>query len=157
MNKIELKMGESVVVKEPSDIEFKGLGNSIIVCMFEDYSRIGAMGHIMIPTQSSAYKEAPFRHGSKAIQYMVDKIENLGGIRRRIQAKIIGGAVLFKRFPEAGSNGEKIIAFVKKRLAEKKISVAAADVGGDCGRSVKFDSETGKVTVKKSNGEVLEI
>ncbi|MBL7170058.1 MAG: chemotaxis protein CheD [Candidatus Aenigmarchaeota archaeon] len=157
MNKVELKMGECFVTNEPSIIEFKGCGNSIVVCMFEDYSKIGGMGHVMVPGKGIVYRETPMRYSDKVIQYMVDKIEGLGGIKRRIQTKIIGGAVLFQRFPETNSNGEKIVVMVKKRLMQKKISVTATDIGGCFGRSITFDTGTGKAGIKKSNGERYEI
>jgi len=148
-----LKIAESYVTKEPMLLKFDGCGNSIVMCMFEDYYKVAGMSHIMVPGQGKVYGDKPMRYSDKVVTYMVKRMKSKGAIKRRIDVKLVGGSVHFERFPEINENAEKIVTMVKKRLIKKGIGVGATDLGGSFGRNVSLNTETGEVTVENSKGE----
>lgn len=53
--------------------------------------------------------------------------------------------------------GERNLANIKEALEKENLNLAAADVGGNLGRTVRMYLDTGKVTVKTVNGDPREI
>ncbi len=85
-----------------------------------------------------------------ALPALVQRVLERGGSHDRITARIAGGANMFRAATDRGiaTIGEQNIAAVKGLLAELKIPVVFEDVGGEHGRTVVFDNETGRIEVK---------
>lgn len=73
----------------------------------------------------------------------------MGASRERLEAKIVGGANMFKVFDKnPNSIGIHNAETAQKKLEKEGIKVVANDTGGNIGRSVAFELETGLVEVK---------
>lgn len=150
---INVGIGDLAVNKAPFILETRGLGSCVGVTLYDKQNKIGALAHIMLPCFSSAVKEnlkenMKFRYADYALPYMLDKMIFMGSDKKNIVAKIIGGASMFRRKSSTLNIGEKNVDAVRKFLKDNFIKVQAEEVGGDMGRTIFFDLDSGIVVMK---------
>lgn len=148
---IRVGMADYKVGKAPDVIISYGLGSCIGISLYDPQRKVGGLLHIMLPdsTQSRA-SENPAKFADTGIPLMLDEVIKLGAVRSRIVAKIAGGAQMFA-FANATDImrvGARNADAVKRILKELKIPLCAEDVGGNYGRTVQIDLETGIYRVK---------
>jgi len=81
-----------------------------------------------------------------AIEEILRQMKKSGSTLQALRAKIAGGANLFGSSLSVGErNGQSLM----KHLIDKRIFIAAHDLGGTYCRTVKFESRTGVLTVSK--------
>ena len=81
---------------------------------------------------------------------MLQDIENRGGKRERVTAKVIGGAMMFKMSERSimGEIGSNNIVKVHDVLKNLNIVVISEDTGGNYGRTIDFYLENGAVKIR---------
>ena len=83
---------------------------------------------------------------------MIDELLRLGADRKRIIAKVVGGAQMFSFLGSDIMNvGDRNIKAVKEILKKEKIRLKAEDLGGTCGRTVILDTVTGNVIIRTAS------
>lgn len=139
------------MVRSPDRLITAGLGSCIGICLIDKTAKVGGMAHIMLPSSiqaRNAQNRAKF--ADTAVEDMIYEMEKLGAIKRRIVAKIAGGAQMFKI--SAASDIMKIglrnDQAVESALAQAKIRIVAKDTGGNFGRTIIFDTESGDLLVR---------
>jgi chemotaxis protein CheD len=127
------------------------LGSCVSTCLWDPLERIGGMNHFMLPGDS-ARPDSPWaasaRFGLYAMEVLINDMIRLGVDRRRLVAKVFGGAQLlagFDRLDVGAKNSEFVLHF----LREEGIRVLAQDLLDVCPRKVHFFIATGKVQVKR--------
>lgn len=127
------------------------LGSCVSTCLWDPVERIGGMNHFMLPGDT-ARPDSPWaesaRFGLYAMEVLINDMIRLGADRRRLVAKVFGGAQLlagFDRLDVGAKNSEFVLHF----LREEGIRVAAQDLLGVSPRKVHFFVDTGKVQVKR--------
>lgn len=127
------------------------LGSCVSTCLWDPAERIGGMNHFMLPGDN-ARPDSPWaasaRFGLYAMEVLINDMIRLGADRRRLVAKVFGGARLlagFERLDVGAKNSEFVLHF----LREEGIRVAAQDLLDVCPRKVHFFVATGKVQVKR--------
>lgn len=156
METILIRMGEFMVVTNPVTLTCIGLGSCVGVTLYDSVLRLGALGHIVLPHRNGTkdrFKAGRF--ADSAIQTMIEGMEERGSQRRRIEAKVFGGANMF---PHISSHdlfaiGERNVRAVKEELAQQRIQIVAQDVGGSIGRTIFFDLRHGTVRVRCAQRE----
>jgi chemotaxis protein CheD len=127
------------------------LGSCVGICLYDAVLKIGGLGHIMLPTYpENNPKENKMRFANTCIPEMIAEMERWGSNRRRIVAKIAGGAKMFDVAGDSafGNIGARNIAAVKSCLEEFRIPICAEDTGLNYGRTVYFYTENGIMVVK---------
>jgi chemotaxis protein CheD len=124
------------------------LGSCIAVCLFDAQTGVGGMNHFMLPDTTSVVTE-PGRYGVHAMELLVGAIQQAGGARQRLVAKVFGGGHVIDTEEREDSVPQRNIAFIQRFLVEERIHVAALDVGGMLPRTVKFETWTGKAFCKR--------
>jgi len=148
-----LKVGEYHASKIPL-ILHTVLGSCISACLFDPVRRIGGMNHILLPGALDLKKfDMSARYGIHAMELLINKIMNLGGDRRRLQAKLFGGAHLFPAIPENKSIGKRNTDFSMSFLKKEGIKIIKADIGGQAIRKIDFHTDTGEVFLKRTYSE----
>jgi chemotaxis protein CheD len=126
------------------------------VALWDGKAGIGGMSHILLPNEDfSIKKDDPEKFANQAIEIMVEKMVALGAVKRRIVAKIAGGARMFSSInpkPKRIHVGKRNVIAVKEKLGELKVPIVAEDVGGTRGRTMEFDTSTGKVVIHLADG-----
>ena len=157
-NVIVVNLGELFVTRDPSAVlACVGLGSCIAVCIYDTLSKTGGMAHIVLPQSNGTFSPSA-KFADIAIPLLLEQMSNQGAYRRRLTVKLVGGARMgLLNNHVASSIGEKNAEAVKSLLNREGVSVAAADVGGNHGRSVKLYLSTGKVIVKNIGSEGREL
>lgn len=127
------------------------LGSCVSTCLWDPVTRIGGMNHFMLPGDAASSNSpwaASARFGVYAMEVLINDMLRLGADRRRMVAKVFGGARLlagFDRLDVGAKNSEFVLEF----LRVEGIRVAAQDLLDVCPRKVHFVVDTGKVQVKR--------
>ena len=152
----DYKMG-----KAPYVIVTYALGSCIGICLYDHVLKIGGLSHIMLPdskmfTQNEINR---MKFADTAIPDMVNALCGMGADRRRITAKIAGGAQMFKVQDDSpiGMIGTRNTKSVKTVLADLRIPVVKEDTGADYGRTLYFDLATGNVRIQSLNKTVIQL
>ena len=124
------------------------LGSCVAVCLWDPVARIGGINHYLLPLWNGDGLPTP-KYGNIAISKLVEKIADCGGSPYRLIAKLFGGASMWHSSPGLYQVGERNIALAQTQLAEMKIQIAAADLGGNVGRKVIFDTGTGAAMMRR--------
>ncbi len=150
-NLIEVGMAEMKVASSPSVLVTRGLGSCLGIVIYDSTKKIGALAHAMLPSiENAKIKSNPAKFVDSVISLMVDELISKGSEIKNLVAKLFGGAHMFSSIPKNSpfSIGAKNIEVAKEKLARYGIRVVGEDTAGNYGRTIFFDLETGKVTVK---------
>jgi len=150
---INVGLAEVKTAKKPHILTTTSLGSCVALMLYDELMGIGSMVHIMLPDINLAKaKENRAKFANTVVEIIMKEMIDLGAVRRRVKAKIVGGANMF---PSIGRDnpipiGARNIAAVKEELRKRKIRLIAQDTGGDYGRSVEFFLETGIVRIRSA-------
>lgn len=158
MKKIRVKMADLNIGKNSDILVTSGLGSCVGIALYDARSKIGGLGHIMLPEIPSNRESAnPAKYADSGIELLLDKLRKAGASTRRLRAKIAGGAQMFD-FKNSNSQmqiGARNIEAVKRILEKKGIKLLAEDVGKNYGRTMELHLKDGKVLIKTVKGEDL--
>lgn len=139
----------------PNTIRTTGLGSCVGVVIYDLAKKVAGLAHVMLP-DSNLTKEKNFniyKYANTAIPYLVDQLKKNGARSFALKAKIAGGAQMFKL--STNSNvmriGDRNIEAVEKALQQINIPIVAKDVGGNSGRTIEFDPDTGCLNIRTVN------
>jgi chemotaxis protein CheD len=146
---INVDMSDMKVASNNSSIRSAGIGSCIVITLYDPQKKIGAMAHPMLAENTGGDTQKPLRFVDSAISAMIMALEKAGASKERLEAKIVGGANMFKVFDKnPDSIGIHNAEAAQKKLEAKGIKIVANDTGGNVGRAVVFELKTGIVEVK---------
>ena len=135
----------------PDKIITVGLGSCIGIALYDNFKKVGGLVHIMLPDSTQFAKVTnPLKFADLGIPILIDKMKTKGANPARLKAKIAGGASMFN-FPDKSMTmdiGRRNGIAVKQILQKLSIPLISEDIGGNKGRTMILDSETGKVFIK---------
>ncbi len=154
---IRVPMAGYATAKEPDSLETLALGSCLGIVIYDESIHVAGMAHAMLPDIQEARAGSmgtPSKFVNSAIVLLVDEIQDLGGKKKRLTAKIAGGANMFPDIISSKSQavGERNIVFAKKTLQSLGITISGEDTGGHVGRTIVFDTKTGLLLVKSALG-----
>src|SRR5437667_9917694 len=76
-------------------------------------------------------------------------LRKAAGDRRRVKAKVFGGAHVLEMAQNGDTVAQRNITFVDEFLRCEDIPVVGRDLGGELGRQLYFHTDTGKVYVRR--------
>jgi chemotaxis protein CheD len=145
-------MADLVVSKHPAALITLGLGSCIGLVIYDQVSKTVGMVHIMLPDSREAKNiPKPGKFADTAVPLLLEELAKLGVNKSQLRAKMAGGAQMFSipgKDSAIFSVGARNVEATTKMLADAGIRVVASDTGGSKGRSVEFNTETMKFTVK---------
>ncbi|MGM0501140.1 MAG: chemotaxis protein CheD [Bacillota bacterium] len=149
--KIRIKMADLNVGEEDDILITSGLGSCVGVTLYDSRTKIGGMAHVMLPEfPPNRDKGNPAKYADTALDMLIDKLTKAGANKRRFEAKMAGGAQMFK-FSNSSDKmriGTRNVKAVKEYLKKHNIPVKGSEVGKDYGRTMEFDVATGQATIK---------
>lgn len=147
--KISIHIGGLHASKEPTVIHTL-LGSCVAVCLYDAVERIGGMNHILLPGRADLrHFDTVARYGINAMELLINRIMTLGGKRRRLVAKVFGGAHVLPSISRENGVGNKNIEFVLNFMELESIAVIGRDLGGHDTRKIYFHTDTGEVFLKR--------
>lgn len=160
MQEVFVNMGQIHALRNGGILTTVGLGSCVGVALYDDMARVGVMGHVFLPKSrnTGGTVELPGKFADTAIPALIDEAVKLGAQKRRLWAKIAGGANLFANLTTPNGNiGSQNISAVLENLALHNIPVVGQDVAGHHGRKMRFFIDNGRVTVTAIGKEPIEI
>lgn len=149
----EIKVGiaDLNVANAPDKLITIGLGSCIGIALFDSAKSLGGLAHIMLP-DSKAFNNVnnPLKFADLAIPILIDKVQNMGALKRNLKAKIAGGASMFN-FTDKNMMmdiGGRNMNAVKEALEKLSIPIIGEDCGGNKGRTMIFDTFNGTVQIR---------
>ncbi len=149
---IHVGIAEMAIVRAPEIVKTTGLGSCVAVILFDRNCGLAGLAHIMLPDSKMARsgRVNSAKYADTAIKELIAQLTSKGARMQHFQAKIAGGAQMFK-LPEQENLlkiGQKNIDAVRNHLSLFNIPIVAEDVGGKSSRSVEFDTQSMVLTVK---------
>ncbi len=146
------------------DIEFVtyALGSCIGVCMYDEVTEVGGMLHAMLSDRTDTddiEKYNPLRYIKSGIPVLYNRLCGMGADRRRLKAKIIGGARMFDYGygDRAIDVGAQNVITTKRCLQSIGVPIIAEQTGGSVGRTIWFGLGDNKVKIKTTENKIFMI
>lgn len=139
------------VSNTPVEYTCYGLGSCIGLFVTDRVKGLSGGAHIPLP---SALHEGVFLDASQLIEQLLSAFSLNGSDLNTLRAKVTGGAQIY-----AGTSdiGQQNVSIVLQTLIDKKIFIAAKDVGGLVSRTVRFTSTTGELQISTSEQKTYSI
>ena len=151
---IKVGMADLKTCVSPYGVTTLGLGSCVGIAIRDPQTKIGGLAHIMLP-DSTAMRNGQAniaKFADTGIVELVRQMEKLGAMRKRMVAKIAGGATMFPFQGQGNVNvgqvGDRNVEATKAKLKELKIPIIAQDTGANYGRTVIFYPETGDYHIR---------
>lgn len=132
--------GEQRVTSDPDVVLATILGSCVSACLQDPVAKIGGMNHFLLPGDLDD-AEVGERLGVHAMELLINALLSAGATRRRLQAKVFGGANLNMGLADIGGSNA---TFARQFLRREGITVVAECLGGRLGRRVQFWPVTGR-------------
>ena len=148
---VKVGIADLNVVKPPDMITTIGLGSCVGIAIRDEQAKIGGLVHVMLPNSKEVKSnENKAKFADTGIPELVSRLERMGCVRRRMVAKIAGGATMFafQSKSELTGVGDRNVAATKATLKALGIPIRAEDTGANYGRTVTFDPATGNYEIK---------
>ena len=160
-NMIKVGMADLNVCKAPDSLTTLGLGSCIGACLYDPVTKVAGMLHFMLPDSTRIKSNQNIaKFGDTGIVELIRKMVAAGAEKRRIVAKLAGGANMFA---SSGVNlpslkvGENNIESARLNLKANGIRIIAEDVGLNYGRTIEFYADDGRLVIKAVNRGVSTI
>ncbi|SIS88703.1 chemotaxis protein CheD [Roseivivax lentus] len=135
--------GEHRVTGESNVLLTTLLGSCVATCLHDPVARVGGMNHFLVADGGPDNARAE-RYGLYAMEVLINGLLKLGGDKRRLQAKVFGGAAMTGSM---GRIGAANIVFAREFLETEKITIVAEDLGGHLARRVRYCPTTGRASL----------
>jgi len=125
------------------------LGSCVAVCLWDPVHKIAGMNHVVLPKNRDD-EELTSRFANVATFVMFDMMKEEGAKKANLQTYVFGGASRLAN-QGAGSHlavGKMNLEITLKVLQKLNLTVKHQDVGGEMGRRLHFNTETGKIDLK---------
>lgn len=136
-----------------------GLGSCVAITLYEPLSKVGGMAHVLLPDPSVARDNQNLaKFATTAVPLLLSEMR-ARGMRATPFARLAGGASLFGNLlgSAQGQMGTRNVAAARAALREAGIGVRAEETGGEGGRSVVLEVESGRFIVRSMRGGEREL
>lgn len=150
---IEVGVAEAKLATSPRILVTYALGSCLGIILYDKQRKMGGLAHPMLPDiNKSVMNTNPAKFVNSAIELMLTSFEAYGSRASSLIAKIFGGATLFKTISDTQSDffniGQRNVEVAKVLLRRYGIEICAEDTGGDYGRTLIFNVDSGIVRIK---------
>lgn len=146
MSEFKLNIGEVMSSLENVIYTCSGLGSCIGLFIQDRVTGVSGGAHIFLPeAEPGPDHYSPYCNVTDAIDEILRQMKQNGSSLECLRAKVTGGANMLGF---NSSIGERNAASVMRHLIDRKIFIAAKDLGGPFCRTARFESRSGILTVR---------
>jgi chemotaxis protein CheD len=146
--KIEVATADFAVAGPGYILESQGIGSCVVLCLWDPDTKVGALSHIMLPKHPGTGELNRLRFADTALPLVLDKLQQIGADRSRLDAQLFGGANMFQNLGDFTTTiGGRNVEAVRQFLETQHIPLSRMEIGGNRGRSVTFFLDSGSATV----------
>ena len=147
---IYVKVAHHAVGKPGDLLVTLGLGSCVAILLHDRQAKVGALAHVLLPEPALARDRGnSAKFATTAVPMLMEELAALGARSGRLEARLVGGASMFATLMVPGSlnMGERNIRAAREALRQAGIPILGEQVGGDHGRSVRFNVADGSAVV----------
>lgn len=151
MEMIKVGMADYKATKAPGVLITFGLGSCVGIALYDKSTKVSGLAHVMLPSSKEIKNNSnKAKFADTGIDALIDEMVKLGARRSSIVAKIAGGAQMFSFSSQNDMLriGERNAIASKEKLKEHRIRILAEDTGGNFGRTIELNTETGELQIK---------
>ncbi|MBU6429050.1 MAG: chemotaxis protein CheD, partial [Cyanobacteria bacterium REEB65] len=140
-----------------------GLGSCVGVAIYDPVAQVAAMAHVMLPdSMLNQGEEAqkgpqPAKFADTAVPLLKKALLDKGADPKRLVAKVAGGAKMFRTRGPGLALGTRNAEAILKALEQSGIPAVATDLGGTCGRTVRFHVSSFCLEVRSAGQPIQEL
>jgi chemotaxis protein CheD len=152
MQEISVQMGELAVSADPAAVLVSiGLGSCVGLALVDAGAGVAGLAHILLPGPGDVERRSPCTFAHSGVPALVRAVTALGA--RDLSAVIVGGAHMFGADAAGRTRvGARNVAAVRAALEVADIAIAAADTGGEDGRTIRVYLDRALVTARVTGG-----
>lgn len=150
---VQVGISELVVSDGDDTLKSYGLGSCLAIALYDPDTAIGGLAHVMLPDGDAAENSdrKPGKYADTAIRALLRRMVEQGASYTTVEAKIAGGSDMFE-FESFGEGvGQRNVTAAKEELEKLGVPILAEDVGGEYGRTVEFELESGTLVVRTAD------
>lgn len=127
-----------------------GLGSCVGVGIYDPQAHVAGLLHAILPKRPPSADPLSPKYVDSGITALLAALEANGAERQRMIVRVAGGAnILAASGVKQGLNiGERNVAAVLEALAARQLPIAAQEVGGNVGRTVRLYVADGRMTLR---------
>lgn len=148
---IRVAMADLNVCSSPDALTTLGLGSCVGIVLYDSTTKIAGMAHVMLPDSTRIRSnENVAKFADTGIDELVRRLEKMGVPKKRLVAKIAGGAQMFAFSSENSMLcvGKRNVEATKEKLKSLDIRIISEDTGDSYGRTIEFYPENGNLLIK---------
>lgn len=158
---VKVGMADLNVIRGQGLIRTTGLGSCVGVTLFDPMLKVAGLAHVMLPSSEIAREGALnlAKYADTALPELVRRLSELGVTKSRLIAKMAGGSQMFT-FAGKGDSmriGPRNVESCKAMLNELGIPLVAEDTGGNYGRTIELDCESGILFIRSVQMGIKEL
>jgi chemotaxis protein CheD len=155
-------LGELVVTDDPGVVLMcPGLGSCVGVCAYDSVAKVAGMAHVVLPAGEDSRKDSKTmaKFANIGVPALLEKMYEKGAVKSRIRVKIAGGAsmVIDPGFADHFKTGERNIKAGREALRQSGLAIAASEVGGHRGRTLRLFAGSGEVLVESAGKQTIKL
>lgn len=158
--RVVVGIGEYAVTRGPdAELVTHGLGSCVVVCLWDEVSRVAGMLHFLLPEAALDPERAarqPATFADSGIPLLFQEAYRSGAEKSRLRVRLLGGAAI-NGGPGGIDIGRRNGSAAKKLLWHYGVLVHAEALGGTDARSVSLSAADGRVIVRRRREVVQEL
>ncbi len=150
-DRIKVSIADYAVASE-GVLTTSGLGSCLGIVIYDGGGGPSGLVHPMLPYRNDDSRP-PERFVDSGIKVVIEELLASGASERTLEAKLTGGAAVVDFTSDEETIGDRNVTAARETLTEYGIEIVGEAVGGERGRTVHADAETGLVTIRRTDGE----
>lgn len=142
-----IDIAEYEVVADGTTLVAYGLGACVGVAIYDPEATIGGLGRAMLPRQADGTGTSDGKYVDTAVETMLREAISAGASYGSVEGYIVGGSDLLDLANLPREVSENNIAAARDAFADLDVPIAGTAVGGQQGRTVEFETDTGELRV----------
>ena len=160
--RVKVGVADYAVAAGHATLVTSGLGSCVGIALADADAEVAGLAHAMLPSAEARDPDSDDgrqtgKYVDTAVPDLLDEMVDRGADRSRIEARLAGGSAMFDFSSADGGVGERNVAAAEAALEAVAVPIVATDVGGDHGRSLTLDAQTGALSVRRAHGDTREI
>lgn len=149
-----IRMGEMCVESDGNTLQTL-LGSCVGLALYDRQQKIGGLAHIVLP-DSRGSENRLGKYVDTAVPSLMEQMEQIAREPLRLTARIAGGASMF--VTKGGKTiGLQNVESCEQLLRELRIPILARHCGGEQGRRMTFETNTGRVMIEIVGQDPIEL
>ncbi|MFC4449505.1 chemotaxis protein CheD [Halorussus aquaticus] len=140
-------VSEYEVVGDGTTLVAYGLGACVGLAVYDPENAVGGLAHAMLPRRSDGDGTSDGKYVDAAVEQMLREAVSAGASYAALEGYVVGGSDLLDLTELPREVSDDNVATAREAFAELDVPVEGSDVGGGRGRTVEFDTGTGRIAV----------